>query len=75
MQGWTKIKGASVYAGVSPRTVRTWMKRGLRYSRLESGTVLFSYRWIDKFIEQFEATENIAERIVNEALREIGGRR
>jgi hypothetical protein len=74
MPSWTKIKGAAVYAGVSERTVRSWMKHGLRYSRLKSGTVLFSYRWIDQYLEQFEVNENIAEDIVNEALREIGER-
>ena len=71
MQGWTKIKGAAVYAGVSERTVRNWMKRGLRYSRLESGTVLFFYRWIDQHLERFEVNENIADAIVNEAIAEI----
>ena len=71
MKNWTKIKGASAYAGVSERTIRNWMKKGLRYSRLESGAVLFSYRWIDEFLQQFEATENTAEAIVNETLREI----
>jgi predicted site-specific integrase-resolvase len=71
MKGWTKIKNAAAYAGVSERTVRNWMKRGLRYSRLESGAVFFSFSWIDEYLEKFEVNENIAETIVNEALREM----
>jgi hypothetical protein len=47
------------------------MKKGLHYSRLESGTVLFSYRRIDEFLKQFEVNENTAEAIVSEALREM----
>ena len=71
MTGWNRIKGAAAYAGVSERTVRSWMKKGLRYSRLESDTVLFSFSWIDQYLKRFEVNENIADAIVNEALREI----
>jgi hypothetical protein len=71
MKNWTKIKGAADYADLSERTMRKLMKKGLRYVRLESGTVLFSYRWIDEYFAQFEVNENITEAIVSETLREI----
>jgi predicted site-specific integrase-resolvase len=69
--GWTKIKFASEYAGVSPRTLRTWLKRGLKHSRLPSGTILIKYESIDEFLAAFEACDNEIERIVDEIEREI----
>jgi hypothetical protein len=38
--GWEKIKATAIYAGVSPRTMRDWLNRGLRHARLASGTIL-----------------------------------
>lgn len=54
MDGWTKIKGAAKYAGVSERTVRTWMAReGLRHSKVR-GTILIKREWLDQFLTGFE---------------------
>ena len=65
MDGWAKIKGAAAYAGVSERTLRKWLKNGLRHARLPSGTVLIKYSWIDEYLEGFEDThENEVNRIV-----------
>jgi len=66
MRGWTKSKGGSVHAGVSERTFRPWLKRGLRHVRLPSGTILIKYEWIDKFLENFEVQDNEVSRIVDE---------
>ncbi len=53
------------------RTFRSWLKSGLRHSRLKTGTILIKTTWIDEYLEQFEATENIAKAIVDAALAEI----
>ena len=66
MEGWGKIKPASRYAGVSDKTLRTWLKNGLRHARLPSGMVLIKYTWLDEFIKGFEDdSENEANRIVD----------
>lgn len=54
MTGWTKIKKAAAYAGVSPRTLRTWIKQGLKHSRLPSGAIFIQYCAIDQFLKGFE---------------------
>lgn len=69
MEGWLKIKQASKYAGVSERTFRDWLKQGLRYSQLNTGTILVKAQWIDEFLEGFEVKENEVDTIVNEILR------
>lgn len=71
MNGWVKVKAASVYAGVSPRTLRKWLKRGLKHSRLPSGTILVKYESIDEFLAAFEACDNEIERMVDEIEKEI----
>ena len=55
--GWLNIKAAATYAGISVRTMRSWLKQGLRYSRLRSGHILIKKEEIDKFLECFEVTD------------------
>lgn len=71
MDGWAKIKAASQYAGVSPRTLRKWLKRGLKHSRLPSGTILIRYSAIDQFLVSYEAQDNEIDRIVERIGKEI----
>lgn len=71
MNGWAKIKPASAYAGVSPRTMRTWLKQGLRHSVLPSGTVLISFDAVDEFLSSFEKQNDQFDRILDEITKEI----
>ena len=71
MRGWTKIKGASQYAGISERSLRGMLKKGLRHSRLPSGTILIKFSWIDEFLENFEVTDNQLDKIVHELERDF----
>lgn len=71
IQGWTKIKGAAEYSGVKERTLRSWLKEGLKHSRLPSGTILIKYSSIDEFLQGFQAKENLADSLVNQTLKEL----
>ena len=71
MTGWAKVKGAAKYAGVSERTLRSWLSAGLRHSRLPSGLVLVSYQAIDEFIGKFEHQRDAVDQIVEETVREL----
>ena len=74
MDGWTKIKQAAKYAGVSERTVRDWLKNGLKHSRLTSGTVLIKYTSIDAYLERFEVRDDQdlkLNEIANQIAREV----
>ena len=69
MIGWLKVKNAAKYADVSERTLRTWLKSGLRHSRLPSGTILIKIEWLDEFLEENEvennnSVEKIAEQVI-----------
>jgi len=66
MDGWVKVKVAAKYAGVSERTFRDWLKCGLRHSRLNTGTILIRYAWIDEYLHDFEEKENQVDGIVDE---------
>lgn len=71
MQEWHKIKPAAEFSGIKERTMRTWMKKGLRYSRV-NGTVLFSVKWLNEFIESHEVTdENKLDQLVNETVKNL----
>lgn len=72
-QGWLKIKAASKYAGLSVRTMRSFLKTGLRYSRLPSGTVLIKLQDIDHYLESYAVTnQNPVDDIVRNTLSEMG---
>ena len=70
-EGWAKIPKIAEYMGFSERTVRELLKRGLRHSRMDTGTILVKYAWADEFLEQFEATSNEVETIVDEVMRDL----
>jgi hypothetical protein len=71
MDGWVKVKEAGQYAGLSERTMRDHLKRGLRCSRLPSGTILIKYKWIDDYLESFAEKKNCVDRVVDEVIREL----
>jgi len=71
MKGWVKAKQAAKYAGVSERTVRKWLKAGLKFSQLPSGTVLIRYEWVDDFLASYESEENVLHDLVNEVCNDL----
>ncbi len=68
-QGWLKIKSAAKYADMGERTVRTWLKAGLPYAKLPSGTVLIKRQWMDDFLATFRTTKNEVEKIVDGVIK------
>jgi hypothetical protein len=71
MKGWAKVKVTARYAGVSERTFRAWLQRGLKHARLPSGHILISFSAIDEFFERFCQAQNKADRIVEEIMSEV----
>jgi len=71
MKGWVSVKDAGEYSGFSERTVRKLLKRGLKHSRLPSGTIRIRYQDIDDYLEQFQVNEDRVESIVNEILKDF----
>ena len=69
--GWGKIPAAAAYAGVCVRTVRHWMKGGLRHSRLPSGAVLIRYADIDAFLEQFATSADESDKLLDKIVAEL----
>ena len=68
---WLKPKAGAVYAGVGEKTFRGWMKAGLRFVRLPSGSILTKRDWIDDFLCSFEPTSKPSkvDQIVSDVLR------
>ena len=71
MDGWGKVKPAAKHAGVSERTLRKWLKRGLKHSRLPSGTILIRYSDIDEFLGRFAVNAHEVDEIVDEVCQQI----
>ncbi len=74
--GWLKKKAAAKYGGVSEKTLSSWMAKGLRFVRLETGTLLFRPQWIDTFLEGFEVNgqklrEDLKFQLCNEIERAL----
>ena len=63
--GWGKVKQAARYAGVGERTFRDFLKKGLKHSRLPSGTILIRFTDIDAYLESFSVDESRVDRIVD----------
>ena len=78
MKGWLKIKGAADYIGLGPRSVRTLLRKGLKFSQLDTGTILISVKNIDDYLNRFEVeideSRQVATAIeteVDRVIREI----
>lgn len=67
MKAWGKVKTVAERSDVSPRTVRTWLKNGLPYSKIK-GTILIKFEQLDLFLESHEVSENEIDNIVAEVL-------
>ena len=72
MNGWLRPSDAAKYCGVSPRTIRDWMKvEGLEYSKIR-GIVVIKVEDLDNFLKRNVVTNTIdqdIDRIVNDVLR------
>jgi helix-turn-helix protein len=71
MVGWFKVKNAAKYADYSERTVRDWLRSGLRHSKLKSGAILIKVEWIDEWLEGHEVVENEVDQITDEIVKEM----
>jgi hypothetical protein len=69
--GWLKCKHSAAYADVSERTIRTWLKCGLRHVRPNGGAILIKIEWLDEFLESFESSEDETQKIVEEVMSEL----
>lgn len=67
MKAWGKVKTIAERSDVSPRTVRTWLKNGLPYSKVR-GTILIKFEQLDTFLESYSASSNEVDNIVAEVL-------
>ncbi len=61
IQGWLKPSEAARYSGVSLKVFRSWLKGGLRHSRLPSGRILISIFAIDEFLNSFEVQSTTSQ--------------
>lgn len=71
MNGWANIKNAAKYADVSERTLRSWLKEGLKYSKLPSGMIRIRYDAVDAFLGQFEDSQKQVDEIVEKLFNEF----
>ena len=68
-RGWLTGKEASVYSGYSVRSIRAFLKAGLRHVRPSSRKILIKREWMDEFLEKFEVREDHVDKVVDEVMR------
>ena len=71
LEGWAKIKPVARYAGVSERTLRGWLKQGLKHVKLPTGMILVRYGHIDEFLQEHLVDENKVDKMVETIFRDL----
>jgi excisionase family DNA binding protein len=70
MRGWLKIKPAAEYVSVSPRTLRKWLRRGLKHSRV-GGSILLKVDDLDAYVERFSESSDQVDEMVNKVVKAV----
>ena len=68
MQGWLKIRPSASYCNMSERTLRGWLKEGLKHSRIK-GTVLIKVSDLDQYLKGFAVDGNQVDQLVDGMVR------
>ncbi len=72
MEGWLSVRKAAEYCSVSVRTMREWLKQGLRHTVVRR-KVLIRVSWVDDFLTQRERRTDYtkARMITEEILKDV----
>ena len=71
MDGWASVKKAAKYADISERTMRDWLKNGLKHSKPSAGMIRIRYSDIDEYLMKYQVDENFVDAVVDEILRDF----
>jgi hypothetical protein len=64
-------RNPSKQSEVGERTFSGWLKKGLKHSRLPSGSILVRFSDIDDYLERFAVNNDRVDGIVNNVCREL----
>ena len=69
---WLNIKNAASYCDVSPRTLETWLRNGLRSAKV-GGCRRIKHEWLDEFLEKHEVVseEDAIDEIVEQMRKNL----
>jgi hypothetical protein len=70
---WLKVVDAAKFSDVKSRTVRGWLKSGLRHSRLPSGLILIKTSDLDSFLEGHRVGDNEVQATVDQIVADLRG--
>ena len=72
LPGYLPIRDAAAWAGVSPKTVRRWIKRGLPFRQAGSrAKVLIRPADIDRFLDQKQVVQVDLNKLVDEVMQDL----
>lgn len=73
MPGYLPLREAAAWAGVSDKTVRRWIRRGLCFRQVvNGGKILIHPTDIDRFLVPKQVPQVDLNRLVNEVMRDLG---
>lgn len=70
MKGWYSVKEAAKYCDISERTLRNWLRNGLRYSMVNR-KILIKLDWLNGYLESFEVTNHKLETLADEVIAKV----
>lgn len=70
MEGWLGVKKAARYADVGERTLRDWLRHGLRYVQV-ARKILIKIEWLDQFLENHEAKQDKVNQLADEMVKKL----
>lgn len=71
MDKYITLQEASEYASVSIRTIRQWLKQGLKHARVSSRTIRTKVTWIDEFLGKHEVAQDHLQNLVDSVIRDL----
>ena len=71
MEGFITIEQAAQHVGVTPRTLRKWLKEGLKHVRVSSRLIRTKMAWVEDFMGSRLHSRNHIEELVNSVLGDL----
>lgn len=71
MEAFITLEQAAQHVGVTPRTLRKWLKEGLKHVRVSSRLIRTKMEWVEDYMAAHLHSRNHIEELVNSVLGDL----